>query len=108
MIRSPYTDLMRFSEYIVVTPRAASACLQVALDQTIWGPFSCTMFYLVMSTMEGHTPAESLDKLRTSFLSTYLSGGAVFLPTALLTYSVIPRQHRGLFLQSVGLGTSSS
>lgn len=64
------------------------------------------MFYLVMSMMEGHTAEESVEKLRASFLSTYLSGGAVFLPTALLTYSVIPRQHRGLFLQSVGLGTS--
>lgn len=78
---------------------------KVALDQTIWGPVSCTMFYLIMSTLEGHTAAESVEKLQSSFWSTYLSGGAVFLPTAMLTYSVIPPQHRGLFLQGVGLGT---
>ncbi|KAL7411159.1 hypothetical protein BDY24DRAFT_396809 [Mrakia frigida] len=77
---------------------------KVVLDQTIWGPLSCIMFYGFMSLLEGHTLQEAKDKVAVAFWPTYIRGGLVFLPTSFLTYSIIPRHHRGLFLQGVGLG----
>lgn len=54
--------------------------------------------------MEGHTVHEAIEKVQVGFWPVYIRGAAVFLPTAALTYSVIPLAHRGLFLQAVGLG----
>jgi hypothetical protein len=66
------------------------------------------MFFSVMSLMEGHSAHEAVEKVQVGFWPAYVRGAAVFIPTAALTYSVIPLAHRGLFLQAVGLGASCS
>ncbi|CED82026.1 Peroxisomal membrane protein MPV17 and related proteins [Phaffia rhodozyma] len=94
----------KFVDKIKFKSKASALGSKVLLDQTIWGPWSVSMFLSVMSLMEGKTVHEAIERVQVGFWPIYLSGGVLFIPTAFLTYSIIPLAHRGLFLQGVGLG----
>lgn len=122
----------RLVDRLKFTSKLRAIVSKVILDQTLWGPFSVrvpaapvrcccapadddddcaralsnqlTMFFSMMSLMEGSSVHEAVERVQVGFLPTYIRGAFVFMPTAALTYSVIPLAHRGLFLQAVGLG----
>lgn len=74
------------------------------LDQALWGPFVVGLFWSTNGILEGKSPAEVYEKVKFAFLPVYSKSVMVFGPTAIISFTFVPLQHRLLVGQTVGLG----
>lgn len=84
-----------------LTPAIAA---RVFLDQALWGPFVVGLFWSTNGILEGRSPADVYEKVKYAFLPVYSKSVMVFGPTAIISFTFVPLQHRLLVGQTVGLG----
>ncbi|EJT52556.1 hypothetical protein A1Q1_03688 [Trichosporon asahii var. asahii CBS 2479] len=77
---------------------------RVFLDQALWGPFVVGLFWSTNGILEGRSPADVYEKVKYAFLPVYSKSVMVFGPTAIISFTFVPLQHRLLVGQTVGLG----
>ncbi|OJJ29774.1 hypothetical protein ASPWEDRAFT_46531 [Aspergillus wentii DTO 134E9] len=76
---------------------------RMATDQIFFAPIGISIFFASTSAMEGKDPVE---KVKTSLLPTYKMNCMLWPFAQLMNFTVVPMQHRLLFVNVVNLGWS--
>jgi len=75
---------------------------RVWLDQAILTPFAVGFFYSSMSVLEGK-PEEAVDRVKAAYVPTLIRNWAVYIPTQLVNFSLIPPHLRFVTVSVVSL-----
>ncbi|KAF8703094.1 hypothetical protein AX14_014206 [Amanita brunnescens Koide BX004] len=75
---------------------------RVYLDQAIFAPAIVVFFYGSMSVLEGK-PHEAIDRLKRAYVPTLLRNWAVYIPTQIINFSIVPHHLRFPVVSVVGL-----
>ncbi|KAL2001419.1 hypothetical protein VTN02DRAFT_1800 [Thermoascus thermophilus] len=86
---------------VVLKTTRATLFARVAADQGLFTPTHLTAFLSSMAIMEGKDPVE---RLRTSFLSSYKANLMIWPAVQAVNFSIVPLEHRVLVVNVVSLG----
>ncbi|KGB78800.1 hypothetical protein I307_01704 [Cryptococcus deuterogattii 99/473] len=89
-------------ERISLSNRWTSLASKVILDMTVWSPCVTFMFPTSLGLLEGKSIKEVRHKVAMGWFPTWQKAVCVFGPTQVLNFTLVPAQHRLLFVQSVG------
>ncbi|KAH9984187.1 hypothetical protein BJV77DRAFT_1062246 [Russula vinacea] len=73
------------------------------LDQTLMAPLVVGGFFASMSLMEGKGVSGVMDGLSTMYAPTLMRGWAVYTPTQIINFALVPPQFRFVFVSIVNL-----
>ncbi|KIM76692.1 hypothetical protein PILCRDRAFT_826086 [Piloderma croceum F 1598] len=85
-------------------PSATKAtAYRVALDQGVATPAHIAFFFTSMTLLEGHPFSYAQERLNHAYQPTLLRNWAVFLPTQIINFGIVPHQLRFLVVGVVSL-----
>ncbi|GMH40906.1 hypothetical protein BSKO_08810 [Bryopsis sp. KO-2023] len=73
---------------------------KTALDQLIWGPLFCCVFFAFIRTLEGH-PDQVIPTIQEELIPTILSSYVIWPLAHLINFRFIPSQQRILYINAV-------
>jgi len=76
---------------------------RVYLDQTLFSPVAVALFFGSMSVLEGKGLGEGANRISHAYIPTLLRNWAVYIPTQIINFSVIPPHLRFVFVSVVSL-----
>ena len=99
-----YSIWMRTLEKKVRLPQTKAVVAKIALDQLIWTPPSLMTFYFSMACMEGRGIHEGAERAKTMLWPTLRINWPFWSCVQLVTFSVVPVQHRVVWVSFVHVG----
>lgn len=73
---------------------------KTAMDQLIWGPFFCCVFFAFIRTLEGH-PDQVIPTIQEELIPTILSSYVIWPLAHLINFRFVPSQQRILYINAV-------
>ncbi|GMI61552.1 hypothetical protein ScalyP_jg555 [Parmales sp. scaly parma] len=84
------------------TPHFVTTLKRVVLDQVAFAPFFIPAFFAALSTLEGKSVVQTIDKVKADTKPTYITNLGVWVPAQLVNFSVVPGRYQVLFSNFVG------
>ncbi|KAF8328746.1 hypothetical protein F5887DRAFT_134622 [Amanita rubescens] len=91
-----------FLHRIKFTSPTKAVVYRVWLDQAVLTPVGVMFFYGAMSTLEGK-PHEAIDRIQRAYVPTLIRNWAVFIPTQIINFALVPHHLRFPVVSVVGL-----
>jgi len=76
---------------------------RVYLDQAIFSPVAVACFFGSMSVLEGKGLSGAAERINHAYVPTLLRGWAVYIPTQVINFAVVPPHLRFVFVGVVSL-----
>eukprot|EP00741_Cyanophora_paradoxa_P005616 tig00000912_g5444.t1 len=81
-----------------------SLLLKLAVDESVFAPFSVWAFFVLMSALEGKGPAFMAARLRSEFKHTLAADLGLWIPAQLINFKFVPSHYTALYMDAIGLG----
>lgn len=77
--------------------------LKIGIDQTVWSLFWNSTYFALLGILKAESPVTIVNSVQESWFDLLKAGWRIWPLVHLLTYSVVPLQHRLLFVDGVEL-----
>ncbi|KZT63818.1 hypothetical protein DAEQUDRAFT_86670 [Daedalea quercina L-15889] len=96
-----YTTWLKWLSSLKFSSRTREVTAKVCLDQFVYGPAIIATYFTAMTLMEGKTVVDAKERLTTAYPPAVLRSYSVFVPTQILSFSLVPAQYRFFVVTTV-------